>query len=138
MSANLGCPTMAISGRVAAAAKLTDWSQANASLWTHYFTSTKLSLDGLGGLAVVSSPQEDDMHRKKVEPLSAASFPNPNPAFLSAKTGTTGVALRLRTSSDTSVYSVTPLATPAQTALMDGQPVPVGTSTPRIWEALST
>ena len=102
MSANLGCPTMAISGRVAAAAKLKDRSQVNASLRTHYFTSTKLLLDDLGGLAVVSSPQEDDIHRKKVEPLSAASFPKANPAFLSAKTGTTGVAWRLCASSDTS------------------------------------
>lgn len=53
--------------RVAAAAKLTDWSQVDASLWTLYFTSARLSHGSLGGLAVISSPQKEvDTQRKKV------------------------------------------------------------------------
>ena len=53
--------------RVAAVAKLTDWSQVNASLWTRYFISARLSHGSLGGLAVISSPQKVDTQRKKVD-----------------------------------------------------------------------
>lgn len=45
--------------RSAASSKLLDWSSADASLWTLYFTSTKLSVGGAGGLMVVSSLLKD-------------------------------------------------------------------------------
>lgn len=57
-----GTPWLAYDGhfrRVAAASKLQDWSQVDASLWTLCFTSAKRSLRGAGGLAVVpTSPEE--------------------------------------------------------------------------------
>ena len=42
----------------AAAARLTTWSQVDASLWTMYFTSAKLSGDA-SGLAILTSPTKD-------------------------------------------------------------------------------
>ena len=50
--------------RIAATTKLPSWSQVEASLWTLYFTSAKLSTRGLKGLAVVSFPQKDDSKEK--------------------------------------------------------------------------
>ena len=44
--------------RLAAANRLTQWSQVEASLWTNYFTSAKLS-KGASGLAIVPSPTKD-------------------------------------------------------------------------------
>ena len=51
--------------RVAAASRLADWSQVNASLWTLYFTSASLSLEGSKGLAVIPSPQKEIESQKK-------------------------------------------------------------------------
>lgn len=81
---------------------------------------------------VVSSPQDDAQERKELEPLST-SILHTHLAFLSAKTGTTGVALRLHASSHIFASSVTPIATPARSALMDDQPVQVGTIALRTW-----
>ena len=44
--------------RLAAANRLTLWSQVDTSLWTNYFTSAKLS-KGASGLAIVPSPTKD-------------------------------------------------------------------------------
>ena len=44
--------------RSAAAARLTTWSQVDASLWTMYFTSAKLA-GSASGLAIVTSPTKD-------------------------------------------------------------------------------
>ena len=51
--------------RIAAATKLPSWPQVEASLWTLYFTSAKLSFQGLEGLAVVPTQQEEESQKKR-------------------------------------------------------------------------
>ena len=119
--------------RVAAAAKLTDWSQVDASLWTLYFTSARLSHGSLGGPGCHLLTAEGGRHAEKEgghtkrtgSHPAAAGTPRTHPACRYAKTGTTGVAQKPRAGSDTCALSVTPRATPAGSAPMVGKPVPV-------------
>ena len=96
--------------QVAAASKLQDWSQVEASLWTLNFTSAKQLLRGAGGLAVVPPHQRSKSRRpahprqgeRKMHRVSQiATTPTPG----SADNGIRGGAEILHASTDTYVRS---------------------------------